>query len=61
LRSGGGFFFSLLNGLEHVTGLRHPRPVNLLLRLAVGLRCTSTVLPTAAVEILANTFCFVAF
>jgi len=56
-----GFISSLLNCFEHVAGLRYARPIDLLLRLAVGLRRTSTILAAAALKVLAHTFCFIAF
>jgi hypothetical protein len=56
-----GFISSLLNCFEHVAGLRYARPIDLLLRLAVGLRRTGTILAAAALKVLAHTFCFIAF
>jgi hypothetical protein len=50
-----------LNGFEHIAGLRHPRPVNLLLRFVICLCRTRTVsAAAAAVDVLAHTFRFVA-
>jgi hypothetical protein len=54
------FIFSLLDGLEHVARLGDPRPVDLLLRLAVCLCSSSTILP-AALKVLTYPFCFIAF
>jgi hypothetical protein len=58
---GCGFIFSLLDRFEHVAGLRDPRPVDLLLRLALYLRRAGAVLAAAAVEVLADPLCFIAF
>jgi hypothetical protein len=60
LGNSGSLIFSLLYGLENVTGLRYPRPVNLLLWFAVYLRRTRTIFAAAAVDVLAHTFSFVA-
>jgi hypothetical protein len=60
LSYGGGFIFSLLDGLEHVAWLGNPRPVDLLLWLAVYFRRAGTVL-SATLKVLPYPFCFIAF
>jgi hypothetical protein len=56
-----GFIFSLLDCFEHIAGLGDPRPIDLLLRLALYLRCAGAVFAAAAVKVLADPLCFVAF
>jgi hypothetical protein len=61
LGHGRGFIFSLLDGLEDVAGFGHPRPVNLLLRLAAfGLRGPGAVL-AGTVKVLTHPLSFVLF
>jgi hypothetical protein len=59
---GRSFVLTLLNGLEHVAGLRNPRPVNLLFWLIVcSLRSPGTVPAAGTLEVLAHTLGFVFF
>jgi hypothetical protein len=56
------FIFPLLNGLEHVAGLRNPRPVNLLFWLVVySLRGPGSISTAGTLEVLAHTLGFIFF
>ena len=68
LRGGGtlgygrSFVLALLNGLEHVAGLRNPRPIDLLFWLIVcSLRSPGTVSAAGTLEVLAHTLGFIFF
>jgi hypothetical protein len=59
---GRSFVLTLLNGLEHVAGLRNPRPVNLLFWLVVcSLLSPGTVSAAGTLEVLAHTLGFIFF
>jgi hypothetical protein len=59
---GRSFVLTLLNGLEHVAGLRNPRPVNLLFWLVVcSLLGPGTVSTAGTLEVLAHTLGFIFF
>jgi hypothetical protein len=60
LRYGRSFVFSLLDCLEHIARLGDPRPIDLLLWLALYLRGTGAVL-SATLKVLTYAFCFIAF
>ena len=59
---GRSFVLALLNGLEHVAGLRNPRPIDLLFWLIVcSLRSPGTVSAAGTLEVLAHTLGFIFF
>jgi len=55
------FILTLLNCLEHIAGLGHARPVDLLLRLAGVHPSRPSAVLAATLKVLAHPFCFIFF
>jgi hypothetical protein len=61
LSDGRSFILTLLNCLEHIAGLGHARPVDLLLRLAGVYPSRPSAVLAATLKVLAHPFCFIFF